>query len=413
VAVERPLEAQTTALASEAAGAVLPDPGFDPGAVPFDHHDPTLDHRNVWDRYRELRERCPVARGERYGGYWVLSRYEDVKAAAQDHETFSSAAGMFLPAYSEIRIPPIEYDPPEHTWMRRLISPMTNAAVARGLEPDIQATIDALLGAIEPAEPVDLVERFALPLPLHVMTSLWGLTGEQGEDARRYSMAFLRGGSPELQRGVDYWLEIVAERKTDPRDDFVSRVLALNEGRMDDETIAILMWSLTYAGHDSTALSLGNVLAHLAEHPEDRAWLLEDRSRIPAAVNELLRFYTPLHQFRRTVARPTCVRGVGMQPGDPVLLVYASANRDEAVFADAERVHLDREENPHLAFGAGIHACPGRFLALTELRLAVETLLTRFPRYRLAGPVERTGLEGGGRHLGVRRLPVVLEPAGG
>lgn len=390
---------------------------FDPSAVQFDHHDPAWTHENVWSRYAELRELCPVSRSDAHGGYWVLSKYEDVKRAAEDDATYSSAQGMFLPSYSSIRIPLIEFDPPMHTWMRRLVSPMVNAAVAKRMEPDIQACIDELLDNVADIHRVDLVEVFALRLPLHVMTMLWGLSGEQGEDARSYSMEFLEGGAAELQRGVEYWKVIIADRRTSPHDDFVSSVLAANDarsdadGRMADDEMAILMWSLTYAGHDSTALTLANALGHLAEHPEDLATLVADPARLPNAIEELLRFYTPLHQFRRTVTRPTELHGATLAEGDPVLLVYASANRDVAVFDEPDTVHLDRSPNPHMSFGGGIHGCPGRFLARTEIRLALQTVLERYPNFRLLEPAERTGLEGGGRHMGVRRLLVDLQPS--
>jgi cytochrome P450 len=228
-------------------------------------------------------------------------------------------------------------------------------------------------------------------------------------------MEFLTGGAAELQKGVDYWKVIISDRRARPQDDFVSVVLASNAERladgMSDDEMAILMWSLTYAGHDSTALTLGNALGHLAEHPEDRQVLIEDPARLPDAIEEILRFYTPLHQFRRTLTRSTEVRGVAMTEGDPVLLLYASANRDGDVFDEPDSVKLDRSPNPHMSFGGGIHGCPGRFLARTEIRLALHTLLRRYPDFTLLAPVERTGLEGGGRHMGVRRLLVDLQPS--
>ncbi|MGH3311031.1 MAG: cytochrome P450 [Streptomyces sp.] len=379
----------------------------------YDPHTRDLSPERAYELYGELRERCPVAHGEKYGGYWALSRYEDVRAAAMDHDGYSSTGGVYVPAVSDHRFPPIDYDPPEHEKFRKLIAPLTSAAAANQMEPRIQATVDRLVGKFLEAGEAELVEGLAIPLPLDVITQLYDLGPEQADEIRAYSLDFLEHASDDEGRKVigrvcDYWVRLFAQRRDEPGDDFISQLLAINdELGVNDETLANMMFILTYAGHDSTALGLSNVLLYLAEHPEAQQRLIDEPKLIPTAIEEILRYETPLHWFPRQLTADACMAGQRMSAGDRVMLLFASANRDARVFENPDEVVIDRKPNKHLAFGAGIHSCPGMPLAKAEIRVAVRTLLERIPGFRINGDVERTNpLEGGGRHLGVRRLPV-------
>jgi cytochrome P450 len=246
-----------------------------------------------------------------------------------------------------------------------------------------------------------------------VITQLYDLGPEQADEILEYSLDFLEHASDAQGRAVidrvaAYWVRLFAERRKNPGDDFISQLLELNnELGVNDETLANMMFILTYAGHGSTALGLNNVLLYLAEHPEAQQRLIDDPALIPTAIDEILRFETSLRWFPRQLTRDACLAGQEMSAGERVILLFASVNRDAEVFDTPDEVVIDRKPNRHVAFGSGIHSCPGMPLAKAEIRIAVSTLVARIPGFRLAGTAERTNpLEGGGRHLGVRRMPV-------
>ena len=379
----------------------------------FDPHDPDLSPDRAYALYGELRERCPVARGERHGGYWAVSRYEDVRAVALDHATYSSTGGVYVPPVSDNRFPPIDHDPPEHAGFRALIAPLTSGAAAKRMEPKIQATVDRLVDAFVGRGRAELVEELSTPLPLDVLTQLYDLGPEQAADIRGYSEEFLvHAGGPKGREIIDrvcrYWISLFEARRAEPQDDFLTGLVEANRelGATDGE-LANMMFILTYAGHDSTALGLSNTLLYLAEHPDVQQRLIDDPKLVPSMIDEILRYETPLHWFPRQLTKDACLHGTDMKAGERVLLLFASANRDPEVFDRADEIVIDRRPNRHLAFGAGIHTCPGMALAKLETKLAVETVLRRIPGFRVDGEVTRTDpLEGGGRHLGVRTLPV-------
>jgi cytochrome P450 len=380
----------------------------------YDPHAEGLTPERAFDLYARLRAQCPVARNDAHGGYWAISRYKDVRAAAGDYRRFSSAGGNFVPPISDFSFPPIEHDPPEHGKFRDLISPLTSAAAATEMEPRIQATVDGLIDRMLEKGSAELIEDFALPLPLDVITQLYDLGPEDVSAIRTYSLAFLEHGSDKdrareiIAEVADYWIKLFADRRRNPTGDFVSQLVAKSpELGEPDEVLANMMFVLTYAGHDSTSLAIGNTLRHLAEHHDDQERLRRDESLIPMAIEEILRYETPVHWFPRVATTDVEIGGQTITTGERVLLIYGSANRDEEAFPNADHVVIDRSPNRHMSFGFGIHVCPGQPLAKTEMRIAVTTLLRRLPPFRINGKVERTEpLEGGGRHLGVRKLPV-------
>lgn len=174
------------------------------------------------------------------------------------------------------------------------------------------------------------------------------------------------------------------------------------------------MFTLTFGGHDTTILVLGSMLLHLARHPDQRRALIEDPQLIPAAVEELLRLYAPLHNFRRDATADTTVGGTPIAAGDPVLLAWGAANRDPEKFPAPSTADFGRANaREHLAFGAGTHACIGQFIARIELQAALDVLLRRLGEYELDGEPTVSGLTGGGHHHGVERLPVRFDRSTG
>lgn len=391
------------------------------GNLEFDPHDPTITIDNLHERYDVLRASCPVSRGSKYGGYWVLTRYDDVRAVALDAATFSSAKGVYLPAISESRLPVLEMDDPEHHLSRKVLARSFNSIVARRWEPRIREIVGELVDAFVARGTADLIADFAEPLPLTVIGEVFGLSLEDRVRVRNDAFDFLAcaSGSPDaaeaMSRMLGNWEALVAQRRRAPTDDLISTLIAADFGEYDasDGLIARIMFTLTFGGHDTTILVLGSMLLHLARHPDQRRQLIEDRSLIPGAVEEMLRLYAPLHNFRRDAVRDVEVGGVPIRAGDPLLLAWGAANRDPEKFPNPETADFARPNaRDHVTFGAGTHACIGQFFARTELQVALDVVLDRLGEYELAGEPEVSGLTGGGHHQGVERLPVRFRPAG-
>ncbi|MEV7010076.1 cytochrome P450 [Streptosporangium sp. NPDC051022] len=381
----------------------------------FDPHDPSITASNLHEIYDDLRSGCPVSRGSKYGGYWLLTRYDDVRAAALDADTFSSAHGVYLPAVSEERFPLLEMDDPEHRAYRKVLASRFNNMVAKRWEPRIREIVNELVDSFVDRGEADLVADFAEPLPLTVIGEVFGLSPENRAQVRKDAFDFLAcaSGSPDaaeaLERMLSRWERLAAERREEPADDLLTSLTQANFGEWDgsDRLIARLMFTLSFGGHDTTILVLGSMLLHLARNPEQRRQLIDDPSLIPAAVEELLRLYAPLHNFRRDATRDTTVGGREIQAGDPVLLGWGAANRDPEKFPDPAKADFTRPNaRDHLTFGAGTHACIGQFIARVELVTALDVVLARLGEYELAGEPTVTGLTGGGHHHGVEHLPV-------
>jgi cytochrome P450 len=311
-------------------------------------------------------------------------------------------------------------DPPQHTRYRRLVQPGFKPSMVRLMEAGVTAKAKALLDPIAPDEEFDVVETLSIPFPLQVICELLGVDGSQWRRFFEWSEAVIPGESErsEEERAAlqaemwGYLVGVAEERRESPADDLVS-VLA-NVGsdpesggdQLSEAELAMFLIQLLVAGNETTRNLLSGGLVALAERPDQWAALRADPALVPTAVEELLRWTTPVISFMRTATTKTTVRGVAVAEGDPVLLVYASANRDEEVFGpDAGELRVDRHPNPHVAFGFGPHFCLGAALARLEARVVLSELLGRFESLRLAGPVERTPSP---VIAGVRHAPLVF-----
>jgi cytochrome P450 len=380
----------------------------------FDHHSPDLTEDAVWQEYGSMRAGCPVAHTPNHGGYWVLTRYADVKAAARDPETFSSAGGIRIPSVGAGRSIPIDVDPPLHTDYRRLFTHAINPGRVRELRPFLHALIEELLDGFAATGGGDAVERVALPLPLRVLTALVGFSDETVAQLRRLTeqswekvtTASLDDARRDLRTVME---QEIARHRAERPDDYLSWLLDAQVGDrpITDDEIARILLTLAIAGHETTANAVGGLI-HILVTDED----LQDRIRAdpglaPAFVEEVLRFRTPAQLFARQVTRDVEVSGTAIPAGGRVLLAYAAADRDDLQFPQGDRFDLDRGGRGHLAFGWGIHQCVGAALARQELRLLMEKLC-RLPRIRAAGAAAFGPLQGG-IHLGPRALPVRFE----
>ncbi len=366
-------------------------------------------HEDPYPVYGELRDRSPVHHIAKRD-LWAIARYEDVRAALRDWKTFSNVRGTFLPEEREgIRqfFPPegkfLDMDPPRHGQLRRLVEERFAAKNVKYLEPRIREVAVGLLERLPrgAGEPVDLSETFAGPLPVIVICEMLGVAPKDQANMRQWSIdVHLRdpGEGAVPDRGMkagfrikEHLAAMIRDRREEPRDDIVSDlVLASVDGRAlsDDEIIGTCFF-LFFAGNETTSQLIASALLLLDRDPSLRARLIADPALIPEAIEEVLRLESPVQVDCRSTTRDVEVDGARIPAGSEVLMMYGSANRDPAAFAEPDRFDLDRTGSRHMAFGDGIHFCLGAPLARLEARVALEEVLARIPGYRVVGPVER------------------------
>ncbi len=379
----------------------------------FDHHDPALTHDNVYQVYEHLRQECPVTRSDRYGGFWVISRYADIVTALMDPVTFSSAEGAHLPRQEgQQKSIPLDYDPPAHTLYRKVFNDALNLRLIRSQEPFIRSVIVQLLAPLAARGGGELVSELAIQLPIQVISGMLGLQEHTTSRIRAITEQLWttygkeRNPAP-LRELLALLMDEINERRTRPQNDLITQFVTLTiEGRLltDEELLSILA-GFVVAGHETTMNATGNLLLYLAERPKEQMRLRQEPDRIPSLIEESLRYDNPTHLFARTVTRATTLSGTTMKQGDKVVLLYASGNRDPDQFEHADQFEPQRNPKHHLAFGRGTHLCPGATLARTELRILLEELLNAHAPFQLAGEAVWSHMEGG-HHMGVARLPV-------
>ncbi len=362
----------------------------------FDHHDPRFveDPESV---FGPMRADHPLVHSDLYGGFWVLTRYDDVTAAALDHESFTSAVvGTTVIPPSQPRtypLLPIELDPPEHTRYRALVNPLFAKPRIDAMRPDLEALATRLLEPFARKGGGDVMAEFAHPMSLGSMARLMNLPLED-EDRwfdwveRMFSNALLdKADQAEAVRGAEAYIdERIAERKREPRDDFIGMLLEAEvEGhRLSDLEVRQFGVLMLLAGYETTSGAMGMSLLHLAQHQEQRAQLFADTDGLAhMAVNELLRFVSPVQVFARNAAHDVELHGETIPAGDVVLLGYGAANHDPAAFEHPEQCVLDRHPNRHVAFGHGRHLCLGANLARLELTIMIERFAALFPDFRV------------------------------
>ena len=394
-----------------------------------------------FELYAELRRTSPVCWVDRGGGgFWAVTTHPEVSSIGADPVGFCSSRGILIDEIgTTYDAPPtmMHTDPPQHTRYRRLVQPGFKPSMVRLMEAGVTAKARELLDPIQASEAFDVVPALSIPFPLLVICELLGVDGAQWPRFFEWSEAVIPGESErsEEERGLlqmemwEYLIGVAEERRRVPADDLVS-VLAnvgssstspsalsfsqSNGGadaadggeRLSEAELAMFLIQLLVAGNETTRNLISGGLVALSERPDQWAALRADRSLIPGAVEELLRWTTPVISFMRTATASTSIRGQEVSSGDPVLLVYASANRDEAVFGDdAGQFRIDRHPNPHVSFGFGPHFCLGAALARLEARVVLSELLDRFESVAPAGPVERTPSP---VIAGVRHAPLVF-----
>ena len=370
-------------------------------ATDFSHLEPewSADPYAIQD---DLRQRCPIAHTERFGGAWLPTRYEDVAAIAYDTDRFSSRAiimANFRPPRDLAPVggsPPISSDPPFHHDARKLLlGAFTKKEVARQ-EPATRAFCHSLIDSFAGRDVVDAAADYAQHIPMRVIANMLGFPPEDGPRFAVFVEDLLEGinldpdeRQERVARIFDYLLAQVHAHLDDdePRDDLTTYLInaELYGQKLPPDVVTGAMALLLIAGIDTSWSAIGASLWHLAKTPRDRERLVAEPGLLPTALEEFLRAYAPV-TMARLVKEDMHWRGVDMKAEDWILLSFPSANRDPAQFDRADEVVIDREVNRHAAFGLGIHRCLGSHLARMELRIALEVWLERIPEFSLDDP---------------------------
>jgi cytochrome P450 len=386
-------------------------------ATDFDHTDDAwaADPFPIWD---ELRETCPVAHSERYGGVWLPTRHEDIAAIAYDTERFTSRSVIVSPFRPPLSLapegiaPPISSDPPFHGDARRMLLPIFSPRAVEALEPATRAYCKELIGEMGERDVVDAAEEYAQHIPVRVIANMLGLPEEDADRFRGFVNHVIEGVSLPMEERAEgmvalfaYLQDHIADHQANPRDDLITFLLEseLQGEKLDPFQVARTIGLLLIAGIDTTWSAIGASIWHLAGTPADRERLIAEPGLLPTAIEELLRAYAPV-TMARLVREDMDFNGCPMKADDFVLLPFPAANRDPEAFDRPDEVIIDREVNRHAAFGLGIHRCAGSHLARMEMRVALEEWLAAFPTFELAdaGAVRWSG----GQVRGPRTLPI-------
>jgi cytochrome P450 len=386
---------------------------------------------------------CPTRRGD--GGFWALTRYDDVMRANSDPDTFSSQRGGILMSAGppETRHPllfrasldaMINMDAPNHLQLRREHMPFFTPRYIEQLKAKVKVEVTRLLDQMAPLGECDLVETLSSRLPLFTLCEILGVPEEDRPKFLRWMHYLEIAGNaaadqasgtleitPELMRFVadfndnvaemfDYGRTMLHKRRADPRPDLMSAIArAQVDGEMLSDEFLDGSWLLiVFAGNDTTRNTISGSMKLLTEFPDQKAKLIADRSLLPGAVNEFIRMVSPVIYMRRTATRDTEIGGQRIGEGEKIVMFYAAANRDPTVFADPDRLDIERANaDKHVAFGFGPHVCIGKRVAQMQLETVYDELLTRFPDMRYTGGVD---IAPNNFVFAIRKLPVAFTP---
>ena len=386
--------------------------------------DSSLYAGDPYPTYRWLREHAPVY-WDAESRLWVLSRYHDVVHVSKSSDIFSAAQGVLPETDTLVSI--VCMDDPRHQRLRKLVNKGFTPRMVGLLEPYVRELAGRLIDGVAARGTCDLVNDLAVPLPLYIIAEMLGIRREDFAQFHDWSDRLIAvagnyhdptklndSAAAYIEYGT-YLKEVFEDRRVRPREDLVSilvaaqkeGMLAEDEEAMENDEIIMFMTLLLVAGNETTRNAISGGMLALMQDPAQIELLRTRPALMDSAVEEILRFVSPIICFRRTATRDTEIRGQAIAAGDRVLMLYQSANRDDAVFAEPDRFDVTRSPNPHLAFGIGPHFCLGANLARLEIRIMFERLLERLPDIRLAGSVERlrSNFINGIKHMPVRFTP--------
>lgn len=376
--------------------------------------------------YAEVRRREPVSWQEMpgVGGYWAVMRHADVVTVSRQPQIYSAQIGGMQLANAEDRLPTLlSLDPPRHTEMRKRVLFSFSPRVVRRLESRIREVVRQTLARVAEMGRCDLVMDVARPLPLAIVCDLLGIPESDRERVGEWADLLAGAADPELTQGRDtgtssalafgtYAFELAQRGDSLEGASKDSLLHVLRNAELEGEQVDMVTFSglfvqIAIAGNETTRSTLSGGLLELIHRPDQYAKVVADRALIASTVEEFLRWLTPVHYFRRTATQDTVLGGTRIRAGDRVVMMYASANRDEAVFDRPQEFDVARDPNPHVAFGFGEHYCLGAALGRLEARVFLEEFFETFAGIELAGEPARMR----SNELNAwKRIPVLLKP---
>lgn len=385
-------------------------------------HSPDFYAGDPYPTYRELRNTTPVVWND-VTNFWALLKYEDVRFVSGHPQTFSSTKGITIPDPAQPT--PVQEgnliftDPPRHRQLRKLINAGFTRRQVTLLEPKVRQIVRGILDGVDPSREYEFAEEIAAPLPTRMIAEMLGAPPEDWEQFRTWSDAAVGTADPDIEMDhlvalgelYEYFTKLIAARRSGEVSGQADLLSILAAAEVDGECLTdadLLNFSflLLVAGNETTRnlIALGTLA--LIDHPDQFALLRSDPSLLPSAVEEMLRYTSPVTHMARCATEDVEIRGQQIKAGDTVVMLYGAANRDEEIFGPtSEEFDITRHPNPHIAFGAGEHACLGAQLARLEARVMFEVLLGAFPSIELTGDVTRLRAT---MVPGVKRMPIRL-----
>lgn len=364
----------------------------------FDYHGEALD--NIFDTYAELRSKCPVGHSDQHGGFWFVTKSDDIFAAEQDPTTFAVGPSMMFPPVSPTPLPPIDIDPPEHGAYRKILLPVFTPQELKKLEEPIRRTAqNQAREYLESGSGADASYGYSRPVPMIIFGRLAGYPEsdwpkfDQWIDDIFYERIENPSKAEAAQNAVyAYFDNLLDQWKDDPSSgnliDYLCR--AKIDGRpLSRDELRRYCYLLFLAGLDTTAWAIRSGIWYLAHNPDAQKKLRDDPSLIPMACEEFLRCLSPVQGMARTCLKDTVIRGQEIKKGERVVLVFGAGNRDEDVFPNPDTIDIERQENRHLGFGGGIHRCLGSNLGRRELVVGIEEFLKVIPEFRAVDPSQK------------------------
>lgn len=403
------------------------------GAAPLQIDEKEFEH-DPHALYDVLRSEAPVREIIAPGGtkVWLVTRYDDAKSVLTDsrlsknievgqkviQRNTDGETGMVFA--SELAAHMMNADPPDHTRLRKQVNKVFTQRAVEKLGPRIEKITTELLDAMEGQDQVDLMRAFAYPLPMAVICELLGVPADDQERFKGWVPTQLSGGDPESMAQattalLGYLYELVESKRSAPADDLLTGLVrSSDDGKLNTKELVSMAFLLLVAGNETTVNLIGNGALALLRHPDQLAALRADRSLLPGAVEEFLRYESPVNTSSlRFTTEPIEVDGVVIPEGELVVVALTSANRDESQFPNAGSLDIQRPAGANLSFGHGIHYCVGAQLARLEAQIAFDRLIERFPHIRLAADPAELRWQPGTALRGLRSLPVSLSAGQG